>query len=306
MNLLFSINSSNYKPISFRERYFYDFYDIVDSFLATKLDSEDKNRLLKPMLASGGQINWYGKYEGDFKRLNDCNPIISEKVKFEFNTFIEKTDELSSSLKNKRDADNTEWGNLIANLFQHDRIILIANDHSDWGILWGWDFMSNNENKLPKLEPTFKPKPKDEEEQADEDPIVSDDDDKIKDVKTNQPIVTTTTVDPTPNPEDIIEDEVEEDEKEDDEPVGAEPKAIYVERVGCLGRIKRLLRWISYRFWALFWLILYTLLIIWLCRYCDRPNCDAYCEKLKKTKEELKDLEQRVRERCDTTYVKPH
>ena len=76
-------------------------------------------------------------------------------------------------------------------------------------------------------------------------------------------------------------------------------------RIGCFGRIKRWLRWISYRFWGLFWLLIYTLLIIWLCKYCDRPNCDAYCEKLKKTKEELKRLEERVRERCDTTYVKP-
>jgi hypothetical protein len=257
------------------------------------------------MLASGGQINWYGKYEGDFKRLNECNPNVSEKVKLEFNTFIEKTDELSTSLKNKRDADNTEWGNLIANLFQHDRIILIANEKSDWGILWGWDFMSNNENKLPKLEPTYKPEKIIEQEQPVVVPVVTDDDE-INDVKTKQPIVTTTNVDPTPNPEDIIEDEVDEEDKEDELPVGAEPKIIYVERIGCLGRIKRLLRWISYRFWALFWLIIYTLLIIWLCRYCDRPNCEAYCEKLKKTKEELKDLEERVRERCDTTYVKPH
>ena len=302
MNLLFSINSSNYKPISFRERYFYDFYDIVDSFLATKLDSEDKNRLLKPMLASGGQINWYGKYEGDFKRLNDCNTNVSEKVKFEFNRFIEKTDELSSSLKNKRDSDNSEWGNLIANLFQHDRIILIANDKSDWGILWGWDFMSNNENKLPKLEPTYKPEII-EPEQPIENPIDTEETG-VKEVITNEPKVTIIGVDPTPKPENIIVDEINEEEEV--EPLDVtETKVIYAERIGFLGRIKRLLRWISYRFWALFWLIIYTLLIIWLCRYCDRPNCDAYCEKLKKTKEELNDLERRVRERCDTTYVKP-
>ncbi len=74
--------------------------------------------------------------------------------------------------------------------------------------------------------------------------------------------------------------------------------------VGCLGRIVRILRWISYRFWGLFWLIIYTLLVIWLCRYCNRPNCDAYCEKLKETKKELKLLEERVRERCDSTYVR--
>jgi hypothetical protein len=304
MNLLFSINSSNYKPISFRERYFYDFYEIVDSFLASKLDVEDKNRLLKPMIAAGGQINWYGNYEGVFKRLSECEPNIAEKVKSELNAFIEKTVELSTSLKNKRDADNAEWGNLIANLFQHDRIILIANDNSDWAILWGWDFMSNNENKLPKLEPTYKSETKIEVEPSVDEQVVNKDN-TIESVTTFAQKIKSKDADSSQKPKEVWQDEIRQ-EVEDEPLFVADPKVNYSERIGCLGRIKRLLRWISYRFWALFWLIIYTLLIIWLCRYCDRPNCDEYCEKLKKTKEELKDLEERVRERCDTTYVKPH
>jgi hypothetical protein len=302
MNLLFSINSANYKPISFRERYFYDFYDIVDSFLATKLNPTDKNRLLKPML-SGSEINWYGNYTGEFKRLSDCIPIISEKVKYEFNLFIEKTTELSSSLKNKRDDDNVEWGNLIANLFQHERIILIGNHRGDWGILWGWDFMSNNENRLPQLEPTFKPEATNEPLAIKEEAINPNEkqsNEQITNESTPPSGNTTQTSGYATDPDNIPE--MEEEEINDE----VETRIIYAQRIGCLGRIKRWLRWISYRFWALFWLIIYTLLIIWLCRYCDRPNCDAYCEKLKKTKQELKDLEERVRERCDTTYVKQH
>lgn len=302
MNFLYAINSANYKPISFRDRYFYDFYDIVDSFLATKLSPTDKNRLLKPMLA-GGEINWYGSYDGEFNRLGNCEPKIAEKVKYEFNAFIEKTTELSASLKSKRDADNAEWGNLIANLFQHDRIILISNDKGDWGILWGWDFMSNNENILPKLEPTFKPVEVEDPIQTNEAPSKTDEK-TITDDSTypNNPRVEPTPVRPIyPSESESTPKTEDEDEKDD---IGS--TIIYRERMGCLGRIKRWLRWISYRFWALFWLLIYTLLIIWLCSYCDRPNCDAYCEKLKKTKQELKDLEERVRERCDTTYVKQH
>lgn len=301
MNLLFSINSANYKPISFRERYFYDFYDIVDSFLATKLNPTDKNRLLKPML-SGSDINWYGNYTGEFKRLSDCIPIVSEKVKYEFNLFIEKTTELSSSLKNKRDDDNVEWGNLIANLFQHERIILISNHRGDWGILWGWDFMSNNENRLPQLEPTFKPDATNEPLEITEETINPNEkqsNEQITNGATPLSGNTTQTTGYPTDPDNIPEMEVEEEINDE-----VETRIIYAQRIGCLGRIKRWLRWISYRFWALFWLIMYTLLIIWLCKYCDRPNCDAYCEKLKKTKQELKDLGERVRERCDTTYVK--
>ena len=264
MNLLYSINSTNYKPISFRERYFYDYYEIINSFLKTKLNAKDNNRLLKPMLNGDGNINWYGDYSGDFKRLTEWDPQIINKVKLEFEQFILATQELAKSLKNKQDDDNKAWGDLISDLFQHDCNILINNDQGEWGILWGWDFMTNGENKLPELERFVAPIPS-------PDPIPS-------------PIPI-----PVPSPE-----EPEEEEKE-----------VLKQRMGCFGRIKHFLRWVSYRFWALFWLIIYTLLIIWLCRHCDRPNCDAYCEKLKKTKEELKHLEERVRERCDTTYVKP-
>lgn len=292
MNQLFTINSSNYKPISFRDRYFYDYYEIAQSFLKTKLNTNDIDRLLKPMLKEGGNITWHGKFNGDFKRLNEWDSNLIEKVKKELDAFTRTTQELSNSLKVKSDPENKEWGNLIADLFQLERIIVINNDLGDWALLWGWDFMTKDENKLPNLEPSRKS----DELEVSDNPEVSID--PVKDISTKG--------DSEPNDyENIIKDEVNEEKEYDEELVGPEPKVIYVERVGCLGRIKRLLRWISYRFWALFWLILYTLLIIWLCRYCDRPNCDAYCEKLKKTKEELKDLEQRVRERCDTTYVKP-
>ena len=35
-----------------------------------------------------------------------------------------------------------------------------------------------------------------------------------------------------------------------------------------------------------------------------KPNCDDYCNEMKKTKKELERLEERVRERCDTSYIK--
>ena len=298
MNLLFSINSANYKPISFRERYFYDYYEIVESFLTQKLAIEDKNRLLKPMLNDGGKINWYGNYEGEFKRLNDFDVKIADKVKLEFNDFIKRTSDLSDRLKYKQDVDNIEWGDLISNLFQHERIILITNNLGDWGILWGWDFMSNNENKLPQLEPTYKPEVTETTSHEDADVITSA---PLHNVLNNSATIESNLF---ASEEKIVTEETKE----------AIPIEIVTERnsknysgnrLGFFGTIKRWLRWISYRFWALFWLIIYTLLIIWLCRYCDRPNCDAYCEKLRKTKKELIDLEERVRERCDTTFVKP-
>ena len=299
MNLLFSINSANYKPISFRERYFYDYYEIVDSFLTQKLAKEDKNRLLKPMLIDGGKINWYGNYEGEFKRLHDYDIKIADKVKFEFNDFIKRTSALSENLKYKQDVDNIEWSELISNLFQHERIILISNELGDWGVLWGWDFMSNNENKLPQLEPTYKP------DIIENTPPLND----VEiDTSTSNSFLNKNTTTESNSNTSTESQEIEDSENGIPTDIKSEKttKIYSVNRLGFFGTIKRWLRWISYRFWALFWLIIYTLLIIWLCKKCERPNCDAYCEKLKKTKKELLELEERVRERCDTTFVKPN
>jgi len=236
-----------------------------------------------------------GVQEGEFTRITEADPNIANAVKQAFSSFISKAQELGNSLKSKRDSDNLEWGNLITELFKHERIILIVNSQGQWAMLWGWDFMSNDENKLPNLEPSRKPQAVNvigENEAAGEE-------------KPNVDIPQTVTEPKPMNVEPVIVEEPVIIEEPEPEPIGTDT-IIYRERMGCLGRIKHLLRWISYRFWGLFWLLVYTLFIIWLCRYCGRPNCDAYCEKLKKTKKELIDLERRVRERCDTTYVKPN
>lgn len=306
MNQLFTIYSSNYKPISFRERYFYDYYEIIHSFLKQKLTNVEIDRLLKPMLSDNGSIKWYGNQTGEFKRITEWDSSIASNVRSEFNQFIQKTQDLANSLKAKRDIENAEWGTLIGELFQHERIILINNNSGNWAMLWGWDFMSNDENRLPRLDPSRKPilpevvdpLPDDKKDDNAGPTAVN------HSIKTGEQGPTFTNQNPS-SPKDSTTNTTTIDEPlEEEKPIRTNTP--YQNRIGCLGRIKRLLRWISYRFWALFWLIIYTLFIIWLCRYCSKPNCDAYCQKLKKTKKELLDLERRVRERCDTTYVKPN
>jgi hypothetical protein len=286
MNHLYTLNSTNYIPISFKDRYFYDYYDIVHSFLGAKLASSETERLLRPMILTDGNIHWYGSQEGSYHRITEIEPLVANTIKQEFNSFIQKTQEIASSLKAKNDADNAQWGNLISELFQHERIILIGTEHGTWAILWGWDFLSNNENKLPFLEPTVKP--------------ITDPNPEVKsDVEVDNMEIKTGIIGVPPSggfEVPIITDEPTPPPREE----GPNNNS----RMGCLGQIKRVLRWISYRFWGLFWLIIYTLLIIYLCRRCARPNCDPYCKELNKTKKELLDLERRVRERCDTAYLK--
>jgi hypothetical protein len=75
-------------------------------------------------------------------------------------------------------------------------------------------------------------------------------------------------------------------------------------RIGFWGWIKRFFRWLAYRFWGLMMLIVYTLLIIFLTKKCSsQPN---NCEDFRKIENELKELEGRVKEKCqnaDSTQV---
>jgi len=289
MNLVYSTYSNNYTPISFRDRYLYDTYDIIISFLRGKLSPQELDKLLKPVLNANGEIAWYGNMNGNFAKITEISESIAYQVKAEFDVFLKKCKEIATPLQVKRDVDSQEWGNLLSALFQHDKIILIANESGDWGILWGWDFKTQNDNRLPFLPPSIKPAvPLSEPEVRNEEPVI--------------PTPVQPTFQNTQYTEQPTSGSVKEEKAIPVVPI-IEP-AVAKHRVGFWERIKRILRWISYRFWGLFWLIIYTLLIIWLCKSCNKPDCGAMCNDLEKTKQELLDLQKRVHERCDTTFVK--
>ena len=289
MKLLYSTYSNNYTPISFRDRYLYDTYEIIISFLRGKLSPQELDKLLKPVLNANGEIAWYGNMNGSFSKINELSEERAQQLKLEFDQFLKKCKSISYPLTAKKDIDSKEWGNLLDTLFQHDKIILIGNENGDWGMLWGWDFKTQNDNRLPVLPPSIKPAvPVSEPEVRQEEPV------------------TPAPVQPTFQNTQYTEQPTSGAIKEE-QPIPVVPiidPAIVKHRVGFWERIKRILRWISYRFWGLFWLIIYTLLIIWLCKSCNKPDCGAMCNDLEKTKQELLDLQNRVHERCDTTYVK--
>ena len=293
MNKLFTLDITKYKAISFQSKYLYQDFSAVRSMLKNQsLDDTLTQRLLEPKL-SGEFIDWYGNYSGDFKRISDLDKQFTDVILSEFHNFIQHTNGIIQKLEYSRDSDAQSWGGYFKELFNENTIILLGNSETkDWVMLWGFEFNNQKENFYVKGANMDGPK---KTEELKEDEKKNEEEPPSKDLPPN------------------IETE-EENEKGE---INEASRAIPIEvpgpvnpeniqgSIGCFGRIKRWLRWISYRFWGLFWLLIYTLLIIWLCKYCDRPNCDAYCEKLKKTKEELKRLEERVRERCDTTYVKP-
>ena len=88
-------------------------------------------------------------------------------------------------------------------------------------------------------------------------------------------------------------------------PISPPPLPRSRKRLGFWASLRRLLRWLSYRFWGLMMLIVYTLLVIFLTRKCSVSK-DPNCDKFHQIENELKELEGRIKERCQDTLTTPN
>jgi hypothetical protein len=283
MNFVIEIDSANYVPISFKDRYLFDTYDIIMSYLKTKLSPADLERLLKPSLEAGGKIKWYGAFTDKLFRISDISEQAATKVKVEFHSFLKRVQQVSDPLMQSRDSDSREWGELLSQLFREDKIILVGSDSGKWAMLWGWDFRNREENRLPVInfpKENEQPPQQIEEGQGSSRPFTQPVSNPREDFDTTNDkghvIFNSKSVDPT----NLAQSEA---------------------NTGCIGRIVRFLRWMSYRFWGLIWLLIYTMVVILLTRYFYQPIPSDCCIKLKQAREELEILDQRIRERCDST-----
>jgi len=286
MHHIFSLNSSDYVPVSFRDRYLYDTYELIISYLKSKLPPGDLDRLLKPAVDQGGAIKWYGNKNLKLLRLSELDDDTALKIKREFHEFCSRIQNIAQPLVISKDSDSMEWGALLTKLFKPEKIILIGNESHEWAMLWGWDFKNREENRVPSLPPTLKPNANlaTNEEIHHLDSIVPESLSQESRISEGTPIQ-------PPGPP--VTPEIH----------SSSPAPSSSKNIGCIGRIVRIFRWISYRFWGVFWLIIYTLLIIFLCCYFFNPDCNECCDQLEKTKLELDRLEEKIRARCDTLSV---
>ena len=253
MKKLFSLDRSQYEAISFRSKYLYQDFDAVRSMLRNqKLNPEFINHLLEPKI-NGDNIDWYGDFDGPFLRLTELDDMFANKIRQNFSLLKSNVDSIISQLNRSKDNDSKEWGGYFVALFNLEYIILLGNPQSgEWAILWGFKFNSGNENLY----------------QGGGDLIVPTYDNAIfEPIETQVPVDGNIEISPQSisygNVDDVIGKETIKQSSSNHSITSVHNDVIkHKTPIGCLGRIKRWLRWISYRFWGLFWLIIYTLMII--------------------------------------------
>ena len=292
MKKIFATDFNDYSPRSADGRYLYDQYERITQFLAPKIGINELKYIAKPVLElDKNQVVWQSNFPDEMQNLDSFDIETQSKIEADFVTWNKKILQQIRNLSSGND-ENLKWANLLKEAFSVANIKLIS-DGTEWALIWGWEFR----NKLQTIEPGWES-------------------DIVDDVKEpigagvgmgagiippvpNPPLPLPPPVDPPlpPPPPPPVDPPLP--------PVPPNPSPVEKNKRGFLALLRRFFRWLAYRFWGLMMLIVYTLLIIFLTKKCT-TNKDPNCEKFQQIENELKELEGRIKERCqetDTTTV---
>ncbi len=287
MKKIFATDFNDYSPRSADGRYLYDQYERITQFLAPKIGMNELKYIAKPVLElDKNQVVWQSNFPDEMQNLDSFDIETQSKIEADFVTWNKKILQQIRNLSSGND-ENLKWANLLKEAFSVANIKLIS-DGTEWALIWGWEFR----NKLQTIEPGWESDIVDNVKE----PIGGEG---ITPPVPEPPIPPT----PTPTPTPPVADPPPSDPPLPPPPPN--PSPVEKNKRGFLALLRRFFRWLAYRFWGLMMLIVYTLLIIFLTKKCT-TNKDPNCEKFQQIENELKELEGRIKERCqetDTTTV---
>jgi hypothetical protein len=300
MNLIYSTDTKEFSPISHGDTYLYEKYFRIFSFLKTKLKDHEINHLAQPIV-KGTMVDWHGNYANKMTALASFDASIQQSIESSYVELLSKTKRISKELLSSGDDEKMAWGKLISETFDTENNILIT-DGQEWAIIWGWQFR----NKLNFANADFM-----SDQYVEPAPIVPG---PAEIASNNMAGNTPPIIAPITMSEEKIEtfsmdgrnemtEETEAEEEAVMDPPSNTPPVVEKSRMGFWQHIKRFFRWLAYRFWGLMMLIIYTLLILCLCKKCHHHEPD--CSQYQKIERDLKYLEGIVKGRCDGARSNP-
>lgn len=284
MNLVYSTSTDDFQPISFGDSYLYDNYGRLSSFLKNRLTSADLNRLAQPILGANKKIDWFSLSDAPMTLLTDFPEETQVIIEKEYLELVKKIQRTIVEFRNSQDKDKEQWASILNLVFNPEDNKLLYNG-KDWIFIWGWQFR----NKLIVQNPNFLiPEIPEEIETNEVEPI-----DKIINDEVLVPEMA------LPQNEDKLEVPKIAADQPIIQPVTPIVPVVPVirKRISFWERIKRFFRWLAYRFWGLMMLIVFTLIVLCLCKTCCKEKQED-CSLYENIDKELKLLEDRVKERC--------
>ena len=133
MNQFHKISTKDFEAISHEDRYLYDQYDFIDSFIKRNFDSSFFNVLAKPIY-NNKEVNWYTNYESNFKRINEFNGSEKDEILKKYWLKLSQVNSKIKELENSTINDKKNWALILKNVF---------NDENN--IVWLSESVSKNE-----------------------------------------------------------------------------------------------------------------------------------------------------------------
>ena len=147
MGVVYVLNSSDYSPISIGDKYLYQEYDKVASFLKRNFESSIHSILAKPVLANGA-IQWHAEVDVPLTRIGDLSADIQVRIKKRYWKIKEELEKEVYILENSNNAEKKKWGSILRQIFDDENNVLLT-DGDFWCLMWGWKFKNKKENYLP-------------------------------------------------------------------------------------------------------------------------------------------------------------
>ena len=147
MNKFTTLSTKKYTPLSYQEEYFHNKYELINSFMEDNLGDEFGDLLACPILKKE-EVEWYSKFDSDFKRVSDFSKKEQDKILNIYWEKINKVIAFSQSFQSSKSAEKKKWAHLLDNVFNSDNNI-IYSDGENVVLLWGWKFNSSTENYVP-------------------------------------------------------------------------------------------------------------------------------------------------------------
>lgn len=220
MNKFHQIPTDSFVPISHDNSYLFNHYDKVANFLAFNLEKNYKNILAKPV-QNGYAFDWFSNYD-NLKNINELPKSASETELLKYWEFIDVIQHKISQLSDSNDENNINWAELLSKVFDHQNNFIFSNG-TNLSIVWGWKF-DNIQNYKPnfaaKIDPIYQI----------EEPIESQ---------------------PTPIPQDVLEEEFIEEPVEDEE---IQPDNLD-EEIKEETSFLEFLKWFASTYWWLLWVL---------------------------------------------------
>jgi subtilisin family serine protease len=148
MNKFTTISTKDYVPLSHKEEYFHNKYELIKSFLEKEFGDDYANILALPQIRNR-EVDWNSKYSTVLKRVTNFSKSEQKKVLDIYWKKINKIKTLTSSFHNSNSDEKREWANLLDEAFNSDNNIVFS-DGENIVLLWGWKFHNSSENYIPE------------------------------------------------------------------------------------------------------------------------------------------------------------